>query len=87
MVAFYQSSQGLSFVSKAHYKLCILGYLDSSWSDRMGGLTITAGFEEDNKPITTLEGIISDQAELIGVINSIYEMHMPLLSVTFVETS
>ncbi len=87
MATLHQSSPGLSFASKAHYKMCVQGYIDSSWSDRMGGLTITSSFEENNKPITTLEGVISDQSELVGIINSIYEMHLPLLSVTFVEAT
>lgn len=85
MAAIYKSSQNLSFASQAHYKLSVLGYIDSCWADRMGGMTITSCFETDNKPITTLEGSVSDQSELLGILNSIYELHLPLLSVTFVK--
>jgi hypothetical protein len=31
--------------------------------------------------VTTLEGRVRDQAELTGVINSLYELHLPILSV------
>ncbi len=86
MVKVYQSSKDLSFTSRAQYIFRIQGYIDSSWSDRLGGLAISPGFNDDNKPITTLEGCLADQSELIGILNSIYAMHMPLLSVTFVKT-
>jgi len=79
------SLKALSFVSKAKYKLCIQGYIDPSWSERLGGLLITTSFSDDGKPMTTLEGILSDQSELIGILNSIYEMHLPLISVSFVK--
>ena len=32
-------------------------------------------------PTTTLDGELSDQAALAGVLNTIYELHLPLLSV------
>jgi len=35
--------------------------------------------------VTKLCGKVQDQAELIGVLNSIYEMHLPLLSLTHID--
>lgn len=29
--------------------------------------------------------LVRDQAELIGVLNSLYEMHLPLISVGFIN--
>lgn len=85
MATVYQSAGEISFSSKARYKLTIMGYLDSSWSERLGGLIITANCNIENKPTTTLEGDVADQAELIGIINSIYEMHLPILSVSLIN--
>jgi hypothetical protein len=36
---------------------------------------------EDQKPVTTLRGEVRDQAALMGVLNSLYQMHMTILSV------
>ena len=36
-------------------------------------------------PLAVLEGSVMDQTELIGVLNNLYEMHLPLVSVTFLD--
>jgi hypothetical protein len=33
-------------------------------------------------PMAALDGSVVDQTELIGVLNNLYEMHLPLVSVT-----
>ena len=38
-----------------------------------------------NRPITTLEGLMRDQAELAEVLNMLYELHLTLLSVKFLN--
>ena len=50
-------------------------------SDLLGGMTISQATAEADPPITTLLGELSDQAALAGVLNAIYEMHLPVLSV------
>ena len=37
---------------------------DDSWSDWAGEMTITAESEDDGSPITTLTGVVADQAAL-----------------------
>jgi hypothetical protein len=44
-------------------------------------MTITEGSPEVQPPVTTLMGELSDQAALAGVLNTLYELHLPLLSV------
>jgi len=36
-------------------------------------------------PVTKLCGKVQDQAELLGVLNSIYEMHLPLISLELID--
>jgi hypothetical protein len=36
---------------------------------------------EDQSWVTTLVGRVRDQTELTGILNSLYEMHLPILSV------
>jgi hypothetical protein len=37
--------------------------------------------EEGRPALTVLEGELTDQAALVGVLNSLYEMHLAVLSV------
>jgi hypothetical protein len=65
----------------ADYRIEIQGYLDQSWSGRLGGMLITAGSRPETTTLTELTGRVADQAQLIGVLNSLYELHLPILSV------
>jgi hypothetical protein len=44
-------------------------------------MTITTAREGDQEVVTTLAGRLIDQAELSGVLNTLYELHLPILSV------
>ena len=63
------------------YRIRIEGSLDPSWSDRLGGLAITTTGRYDRKSTALLEGELADQGALIGLLNTLYEMHLPILSV------
>jgi hypothetical protein len=65
----------------ATYCIQVEGHLDESWSDRLGGMRINARKRADQSTVTTLTGRLRDQAELTGVLNSLYELHLPILSV------
>ena len=74
---------GLKFDNPAVYKISIKGQLPDSWSSRLAGLTISRR-EEDRIPITVLHGSLLDQADLMGVLQSLYSLHLPLISVKYV---
>jgi hypothetical protein len=65
----------------ATYRIKVEGYLDESWSDRLGGMRITSHHRKDETTVTTLVGRVRDQAELTGLLNSLYDLHLPILSV------
>ncbi|GIK54442.1 MAG: hypothetical protein HND44_05545 [Chloroflexi bacterium] len=44
-------------------------------------MTISVTGAEESAPVTTLTGRLVDQAALLGVLNSVYSLGMPLLSV------
>ena len=47
-------------------------------------MRITAGRVDDQEgPVTELFGKVRDQAALAGVLNSLYELHLTLLSVEY----
>lgn len=63
------------------YHIRLQGVLDESWSDRLQGMTIVV-LREANKPIvTTLTGKLIDQAALSSVLNQVYLLGLPVLSV------
>ncbi len=68
------------------YQIRVLGWLDESWSDWLGGMAITFARESDGSVITTLTGEIVDQAALHGVLNLIRDLNIPLLSVQLLNS-
>jgi hypothetical protein len=69
------------FSQPATYCITVDGHLDGSWSSRLCGMKITTSSHGDQGVITVLEGRLRDQAELSGVLNTLYELHIPLLGV------
>jgi len=69
------------------YAIRVVGRVDISWSDRLGGMTITYHEEEglDNQIATMLHGRLPDQAALLGVLNSLYNARYPLLFVRYLR--
>jgi len=65
----------------ANYRIIVEGSLDETWSGRLGEMKIETTTLDGRKPITTLTGTVRDQASLMGVLNSLYQMHMTILSV------
>ena len=75
------SRNPIPFDSPATYQISVLGRIDPSWSDRLEGMAIQPGFVEAGPSVTTLEGELSDQTALAGVLNTLYELHLTLLLV------
>jgi hypothetical protein len=71
----------LTFEGPATYRIRIKGLLDDHWADRLGGMTISTNRVGDRETVTTLCGQVLDQAALFGVLNTLYDLHIPILSV------
>ena len=69
----------------ATYRIEVEGHLDESRSDRLAGMRITARKRPDQTFVTTLIGLLRDQAELSGVLNSLYHLHLSILKVEMVN--
>ena len=63
------------------YRIGVQGRLNERWSDRLAGMCITTSSVETGTEVSTLHGRVRDQSELIGVLISLYELHLPILSV------
>jgi hypothetical protein len=71
----------LKIWTPATYPIEVDGKVDESWSDRLAGMRIITSSQGDQGVVTTRVGRLRDQTELSGVLNSLYELHLPLLSV------
>jgi len=65
----------------ATYCIEVEGEGGENLSDRLGGMRVTNIRKTDQSIITTLVGRVRDQAELAGLLNCLYEMHLPIRSV------
>lgn len=64
------------------YRILVSGKLSSNWSPRLCNLRIhPLAAAPSGEPITLLEGMIADQAQLSGVLNTLHDFHLSLLEV------
>lgn len=64
----------------ATYAIWVSGTLGAEWSDRLGGLhvrQVRAGVQ----PMSELVGEVVDQTALAGVLTTLYELGLPIISV------
>lgn len=80
--------QRVAFNRPGKYRIRVLGLLDESWSERLGGLRIKECWPEDHeRSATELVGKMNDQAELLGLLNTLYnDLHLTLLTVKLEKT-
>ncbi|MEJ2220968.1 MAG: hypothetical protein P8X80_09145 [Desulfobacterales bacterium] len=71
--------------TSATYRIEVEGHLDASLTDRLAGMQITSRERADQTTVSTLFGRLRDQAELSGVLNSLYDMHLSILKVEVVN--
>jgi hypothetical protein len=71
----------LKLWTPATYRIEVEGDMDENWADSLAGMRISTRKRNDQSTVTTLTGLLRDQAELSGVLNGLYELHLPILSV------
>ena len=69
----------------ATYRIAVEGHLAESCSDQLAGMRINTRNRSDQTAMTTLVGRLRDQAELSGVLNSLYDLHLSILKVEMVN--
>ena len=57
------------------------GTLAPAWADRLGGLRVRASGDDRGAPVTELRGTLLDQAALLGVLTTLFDLGLPLRSV------
>ena len=77
--------QKLTLDQPATYQIKVPGYLDESWSEWAGGMTITVENGNDRPPTTTLTGAVADQSALQSLLRRLYSLSLLLIAVYWVE--
>jgi len=81
------STESADFGGPAAYRIIIQGTLSPEWSDRFAGMTITSHDTEEGLARSTLTGTVQDHAELFGVLDALYDLHLPLLHLDLIDNS
>ena len=64
------------------YEIQVQGWLDESWSDWFDGMSVAPEVSAEGTSIIRLTGTVVDQAALHGLLRKLYDLGLPLLSVT-----
>jgi len=79
------TDKGVTLGQPAVYRIVVQGVLPAEYADRLGGLRVEASGGRHGGQATTLTGHLRDQSQLLGVLNGLYEMHLPILSIELLE--
>lgn len=75
------TNQKLGLDQPGTYQIQVPGRLDESWSEWFEGMTITVESSDNGPTITTLTGVVTDEAALQGLLDRLYSLGLRLLSV------
>ena len=73
------------FNKPAIYSIKVQGELGDEWASRLGGMQINVKRKKGKETISILTGRLSDQSALSGVMNTLYELHLTIISVNILE--
>ncbi len=73
--------EGLKLETPGKYRIRVQGRIDDHWAERLGGMAISYDTFDDQPTVGALVGTLPDQAALSGVLNTLYDLRLPLLSV------
>jgi hypothetical protein len=80
-----QSGGSFSVTTPALYRIEVQGRLDESWADMLSNVTVRLRHRTAEPTVTILTGSVADQAALAGILNYIFMLGLPLLSVDCLE--
>ena len=65
----------------SYYKICVQGKLEARWAEFFEDMQIEVNQAPGKVPVTVLTGSLPDQAAVQGVLQKLYNLGFPLLSV------
>ena len=76
-----QPYQKLNMYEPAVFRICIQGELDESWSESFSAQSVSVELDQDGNAVTILISEPMDQAALVGLVNHLNALGIPLISV------
>ncbi len=67
--------------SPSTYQITLLGCLDQGWEEWFDGMSIAVAKTAGGWTVTTLTGVVTDQAALHGLLSRVRDLSLPLLQV------
>ena len=68
-----------------NYRIQVQGQLSQTWAEYLGNMAVSVSGDSQGA-VTTLSGQVTDQAALMGLLNSLYDLGFSLLSVEYQPT-
>jgi hypothetical protein len=68
----------------ATYQIVVQGRLGTDWDEQFNGLRLSV--TDGPAPVTTLSGLMPDQAALHGVLRALYGLGLPLIAVAVIPS-
>jgi len=68
----------------ARYQIQVRGWFSERWTESFSGMQRTHHRTESGTSITTLKGLVVDQAALRGILNKIWDLNLTLVSVKLI---
>ena len=63
------------------YLIKVSGKLSGDWSDLLSGMEITTENDDQETQVTSLVGIVNDQAALRGILSKIWDLNLTVITV------
>jgi hypothetical protein len=63
------------------YRIKVAGRIGERWLERMHGMEVSVDTADAGAGTTSLVGEMTDQAALVGVLTTLYELHLSVISV------
>ena len=79
------TSEKLSMASSARYAITVRGNLPARWAEWFNGTTIQAARATSSSLNSSLTCRVRDQAELLGILNRLNSLNLPLLEVALIQ--
>jgi hypothetical protein len=71
----------IQFEGPATYRIVVQGVLSEASRRRFAGMTIECDPADTDRPRTMLRGQVQDQAELRGLLDALYGLHLAVINV------
>lgn len=69
------------------YRICLQGVVEAGWLEMLSGAWIIRNHNGVPKGVTVLVGWVADQAALVGDLEQLYNLGLPLVAVEYLSAS